>query len=97
MVTFNRNQAKQLLAMFGGEDASITVHQDCDTIRAYYSDYPEEGSEELLESWKDNLPDKNAALIEARCWLQDDTTPEKAGAKCETKNKLMQFISDAIG
>lgn len=44
---FNLEQVKTLLEMFGGEDAAITVVKNGDELRAYHTDYPEEGSVEL--------------------------------------------------
>jgi len=43
-VEFNLEQAKMLLAMFGGEEASITVKKWKGGLCAYHTEYPEEGS-----------------------------------------------------
>ena len=42
-VTFNIHQARALLDMFGGEDASIVVDQDGSRLIAWHEDYPGEG------------------------------------------------------
>ncbi len=48
MINLNRQQAEQLLKMFGGEDASVIV-QHSDTghggpgLYAWFEDYPDEG------------------------------------------------------
>lgn len=47
VMEFNLEQVKTLLEMFGGEDAAITVVKNGDELRAYHTDYPEEGSVEL--------------------------------------------------
>jgi hypothetical protein len=44
---FTLEQAKKLLEMFGGEEASITVMKKGEGLLAYYTDYPDEGSVEL--------------------------------------------------
>lgn len=50
-VTLNLNQAMQLLRMFGGEDAEISVKEMAGHsgpgLYAYFSEYPEEGVEKL--------------------------------------------------
>ena len=43
-MTFNLEQAKALLEMFGGEEAEITVVSHKDGLMAYHTEYPEEGS-----------------------------------------------------
>lgn len=44
---FNLEQAKNLLAMFGETETTVTVIKDGDTLVAYETEYPEEGSVEL--------------------------------------------------
>ena len=43
MIEINLEQAKKLLEMFGGEEASITLQQEGDKIIAWYTEYPDEG------------------------------------------------------
>ena len=42
-VWINFKQAKELLKLFGGEDAEITLMQTDEGLQAYFSEYPEEG------------------------------------------------------
>jgi len=46
---FNITQVMDLLEMFGGEDADITVLEESGQLIAYYTDYPEEGHQVLGE------------------------------------------------
>jgi hypothetical protein len=43
-VAINFKQAKELVELFGGEDAEITLTEMDDGLRAHFTDYPEEGT-----------------------------------------------------
>lgn len=53
MIKINLKQTKQLLELFGGEDASISLSEMPDTegnkvkLIAWFTEYPDEGIEEL--------------------------------------------------
>lgn len=52
-ITINHNQARQLIALFGGEDAEYTIFMSDGHrgygLYAYHSDYPEDGAAFLEE------------------------------------------------
>lgn len=47
IMEFTKSEAENLLKMFGGEEASITVVRDDSGLLAWHTEYPEEGSLEL--------------------------------------------------
>lgn len=53
-------EAKSLLAMFGEDDASITVTETTKGLLAHYTEYPEEGAVYLSELDEDAARTKRA-------------------------------------
>jgi hypothetical protein len=56
---FNYEQAKDLLNLFGEEDADITVQESDGKLYAYFTEMPEEGSIILGDPEEEHEPIKS--------------------------------------
>jgi hypothetical protein len=87
-ITFNLSQACQLLQMFGGEDAEITVAMaeghSGKGLYAHYTELPEEGAE-LLDGERPIVPPAIPAFPEpvAAPGMDDKRLPDVGGRRLE--------------